>query len=140
MATLPVSALRSNSAFYDLNPSYNADTSSSLSVSGAQALKSAISFLITSHIGSRSRTFNTKWGSDLIKFINEPQDSTTALILRSSIVSAIDKWEPRVAVNASNVTVTPLSSIGGYKVRIVFKVLGADSTESMTMLLQPNGY
>ena len=140
MSTLPVSALRSNSQFYDLNPFYDAESSSSLSVSGSQAIKAAISYLITSHIGSRSRTFNTDWGSDLITYINEPMDSTTALVIRSSIVSAIDKWEPRVAVNASDVEVIPYAGINGYKVRITFKVVGSDSIENMTMLLQPNGY
>lgn len=140
MATLPVSTLRSSSPFYDINPFYNPESSSSLSVSGLQAIKAAISLLITSHIGSRSRTFNTSWGSDLITFINEPMDSTTALVLRSSIVSAIDKWEPRVTVNASDIEVTPYTNINGYKVSITFKVVGSDSTENMTMLLQPNGY
>jgi phage baseplate assembly protein W len=140
MATLPISALRSNSSFYDINPFYNADSSASLTVTGAQAIKSAISFLITSLIGCRSRTFNTKWGSDLLRFINEPMDEMTALIIRSSILNAIDKWEPRVAVNASDVIVKPYPNINGYKVRIIFKVVGTDATESMTMLLQPNGY
>lgn len=140
MANLPVSALRSSSEFYDINPFYNANSNSALSVSGLQAIKSAISFLVTSHIGSRSRTFNTEWGSDLIDFINEPMDSTTALVIRSSIVNALDKWEPRITVNASDIEVTPYASINGYKVRISFKVVGADSTETMTMLLQPNGY
>lgn len=140
MATLPTSALRSKSEFYDINPFYNADSNSALSVSGLQAIKSAISFLVTSHIGSRSRTFNIEWGSDLIDFINEPMDSTTALVIRSSIVNALDKWEPRVTVNASDIDVTPYPSINGYKVRISFKIVGSDSTETMTMLLQPNGY
>lgn len=140
MAALPVSALRSNSPFYDINPFYDVKSNSSLSVSGVQSIKTAISYLITSHIGSRSRTFNTDWGSDLITFINEPMDSTTALVIRSSIVNALDKWEPRVTVNASDIEVTPYTSINGYKVRITFKVVGSDSTESMTMLLQPNGY
>ena len=140
MATLPVSVLRSNSQFYDLNPFYDSERSPALSVSGAQALKVAISYLITSHIGSRSRTFNTDWGSDLVDYINEPMDSTTALVIRSSIVGAIDKWEPRVLVNASDVEVVPYPNMNGYKVRITFKVVGTDSTESMTMLIQPNGY
>ena len=140
MSNLPVSALRSSSEFYDINPFYNANSNSALSVSGLQAIKSAISFLVTSHIGSRSRTFNTEWGSDLIDYINEPMDSTTALVIRSSIVNALDKWEPRITVNASDIEVTPYASINGYKVLISFKVVGADSTETMTMLLQPNGY
>lgn len=137
---LPVSALRSSSQFYDINPFYNPDSSPALSVSGVQAIKTAISFLVTSHIGSRSRTFNPDWGSDLITFINEPMDSATSLVIRSSIVNALDKWEPRVVVNASDVEVTPYTSINGYKVKITFSIVGSDSTESMTMLLQPNGY
>jgi phage baseplate assembly protein W len=67
-------------------------------------------------------------------------DSITALVIRSSIVNAIDKWEPRVTVNAGDIEVTPYTSINGYKVSITFKVVGSDSTENMTMLLQPNGY
>lgn len=127
-------------SFYDINPFYNVDSNLSLSVSGTQALKSAIGLLLTSPIGSRSRTFNSTWGSDLLNFINEPIDDMTAMLIRSSIIGALDKWEPRITVNASDVVVTPYPSARGYKVRITFKVVGADSTESLALLLQPNGY
>lgn len=133
-------AITATSSFQDLNPFYTVDSNLPLSVSGIQALKSSIGLLLISHIGSRSRTFNMTWGSDLLNFINEPIDDMTAMLIRSSIINALDKWETRVNVNSSGIEVTPYPSAHGYKVRISFKVVGSDATESLSLLLQPNGY
>lgn len=131
-------SLRSSSPYADLNPFFDPTNSTSLVVYGDTALKYSISHLLTSYVGGRSRTFNSEWGSDILALLAEPLDSLSAQKIKLAIVSAIDKYEPRVSVRPSGVTVTPNPYTSSYTVVITFTANATGVASTMAVNLGTN--
>jgi phage baseplate assembly protein W len=104
-------------------------------LTGHDAIKYAISFLLTSYKGSRSRSFNVYWGADILGYLQEPRDEITAQKIKMAIVAAIDRYEPRVRVFPSMVYVTPSNQNNGYIVRITYRLVDTNESSSMSLLI-----
>ena len=96
----------------------------------ADSIEQSLRNLTVGYIGCKSRIFNQTFGSQTYDFIGEPLDDRTAAAIRTSLLQSIGKWEPRVSVTASNLTVIPKISVPGYLVVISYVVLATSSSET----------
>ena len=94
----------------------------------------AIYTLLTTRVGQR--VFRPNYGSYLDNYLFEPCDEETANRILFDIITTITQ-EPRVQLNRSQTTVTPIPERNMFAIRIVFTVLGFSDTErSMTLTLK----
>ena len=94
----------------------------------------AIYTLLTTRVGQR--IFRPNYGSYLDNYLFEPCDEDTADRILFDIITTITQ-EPRVQLNRSQTTVTPLPEKNMFAIRIVFTVLGFSDTErSMNLTLK----
>lgn len=70
--------------------------------SGIDQVKSDLIVLLLSYFNERVMLLD--YGADLRKFIFEPNDAILREQVQSAIVSAINKWEPRIVVQNIRVT------------------------------------
>lgn len=70
--------------------------------SGIDQVKSDILFLLLSNFGERVMLPN--YGTDLIRFVFEPNDVLLHDQVKNAISLAIRNWEPRVVISDINVT------------------------------------
>lgn len=130
-----MSTPRSSTPYADISPFFSLSSSPSIVLTGHDAIKYAISFLLTSYKGSRSRSFNVDWGADILGYLQEPRDDITSQKIKMAIVAAIDRYEPRVRVFPSMVYVTPSNQNNGYIVRITYRLVDTNESNSMSLLL-----
>ncbi len=74
-------------------------------------------------IGERSRTFQPTYGTVLYRMIHEPIDQQSADALRVGLIQAINKWEPRIALDYSQTGVTPDFDLPGFRIRLTFSLI-----------------
>lgn len=88
-------------------------------------------------IGSRGRIFQPTYGSDWVRFLQEPIDTVTSNKMQISTIQAIQQWEPRITVDNSNSYVNPNYSLPGYDVRIAFTINLTSQKQSVNFQLLP---
>jgi phage baseplate assembly protein W len=75
--------------------------------------------LFTCQIGERGKTFQPEYGCELYALLQEPIDAITATRIRIGLIQAIGRWEPRIALDYGQTSVTENIMIPGYEIRIV---------------------
>lgn len=117
--------------FLDINSNY--DYNKKELVSNMNAINNSIFNILSTPYGSRS--FRPTYGSKLQRFVHEPMDDITAMQIKSFLMDALGKWEPRIEVDFHSTSVTPIDS-GGFKVVVVYVVpsLSVSSSTSMSFL------
>lgn len=91
--------------------------------------------LLNCPVGDRGGLFEPEYGSDLYYFLQEPCTTTTAQSIRTSILATLGKWEPRIRLDPTNTTVTPMPSEDGYYVRISGWYLETQEYDSINVFL-----
>ena len=100
------------------------------------AIRTSLKNIILGYVGCKSRLFNSKFGSQTYSFLQEPMDSLTAFKIKSSLQQAITRWEPRVQVGVSDITVKADLTIPGYVIRIFYTIMANSKTDDATFTLK----
>ena len=82
------------------------------------SIRLSITTIMATRIGSR--VFRREFGSRLTDLLFDPMDDTTVSRMRTNLLGAIRKWEPRIAV--SNIQVTPVYETQSYYIGFEFIV------------------
>ena len=109
----------SNLSFRDINITFKKHpVTDDLVVSKDNAaIKQAVVNLLLTNKGERF--FNPNYGSNIRSFLFEPLDFATAALIRSSIKSTLNKFEPRIFVE--NLKVIPNFNDNGFDVEMTYK-------------------
>lgn len=78
--------------------------------------------LLRCPIGARGRTFQPTYGTILYHLLQEPLNNRSAGKIQIGLIQAIERWEPRIAMDRSQTTVIPVYDLPGYKLRLVFSL------------------
>lgn len=128
------------SRFIPANPIY-VDVNNGISVFGPQPLtynQSAVLEAIYNIIGIRpmERLFLPEFGSSVPDILFDPIHPMTALVLRTALIRAIQKWEPRVQVIEQLTVIEADENLAGYWATIAMQVLGLQGVDLYTVFLQ----
>ena len=96
-------------------------------------IHNAITNILTCPIGTRG--WHPTFGSELPFLIWEPVDMITASDIKTAIITALARWEPRITLIGGQSSITPLSDGIGYSVALVYKVNISGSLNSFTFRL-----
>ena len=85
--------------------------------------------LMNCPVGARGRIFQPEYGSQLMWFLQQPFGTATAEQMKMSIMQTFARWEPRFQLNYAKTQITPISTLPGYRVRLVgrFKMTGIET-------------
>ena len=125
-----------NATWIDVNPNYPNSQFIPERLSDLQSVSiCSIPVLLSCAIGDRGGIFEPTYGSDLYYFLQEPIDETTSFNIRTSIITTIQKWEPRVEVDLANTIVEPDLSLPGYRLslRLYYKETGEFDTQQFNL-------
>ena len=95
-------------------------------VVNVESVKQSIRNILLTRKGTR--LFNSEFGSDINKYLFDIMDKVTAFGLLNEIVTAVERWEPRVKINFSASSCVPDYTNKVYWVNLVF-VITARPTE-----------
>lgn len=95
-------------------------------VTDIEAVYQAVFTLLSTKVGQR--VFRPTYGSYLDNYLFEPCDETSADNILYDIITTLAQ-EPRVQLNKSQTTVTPIPEKNMFAIKIVFTVLGFSDTE-----------
>lgn len=110
------------------------DDSLGATLEDVQSVYQAVYTLLATKVGQR--VFRPTYGSYLDNYLFEPCDEITANNILYDIITTLSQ-EPRVQLNKTQTTVTPIPEKQMFKIRIVFTVLGFSDTEkSMQLVLK----
>lgn len=123
-----------DATWIDVNPDFPNSTPERLADIQSVSICS-IPVLLSCAIGDRGGIFEPSYGSDLYYFLQEPIDDTTSFNIRTSIITTIQKWEPRVEVDQANTIVQPDLSLPGYRlsIRLIYKETGEADTQQFNL-------
>lgn len=74
-------------------------------------------------IGGRSRTFQPPYGTITYRLLQEPIDQQTATQINLGLIQAINRWEPRIALNYADTWVRPVMELPGFRIRLSFTLI-----------------
>ena len=77
----------------------NRDTGKPLS--GTDHIRQSVEDILTTPVGTRVKLLT--YGSNLQRLVDRPADRITAIRVVMATAIALDRWEPRIAVNSVNV-------------------------------------
>ena len=97
----------------------NVVTSDVVTVSGEDAVKRSLKFLLMSRAGETP--FFPEFGSRIFTLLFEPIDPITTVLLQHEIEATITAYEPRV--NIRQLTATPSSDEQGYDIDCLFTIV-----------------
>lgn len=99
-------------------------------VQNVEAVKESIQNILRTMFGERF--FNVEFGSGFSSALFEPLDKTTASTYKSSIVSAINRWEPRVEVNSARTRLFSNGNDGNVYLELSYYLRGDKSYTNYT--------
>lgn len=107
-----------NATWLDVNPQFTANLQPERFADEQSVLYCSFFNLMNCPIGSRGRIFQPEYGSNLLWFLQEPIDESTAQQMRMSVMQTFGRWEPRITLDYSNTFFVPDYNLPGYKVRL----------------------
>lgn len=112
--------------YSDVNAKYRIGGSELLHNVGA--IENSIDSILSTNVGERF--FLPMFGSNLLSMIHEPINEATADNILDALITAIERWEPRVEVIFSRSHVIPFHDRNAYEVLIAYYIasLGIEST------------
>jgi len=122
------------------NPIYT-DVNTNVSVYGPEPLnynQEAVLEAIYNIIGIKpgERLWLPEFGSNVPDILFDPIHPMTALILRTALIRAIERWEPRVTVIQQLTVIQPDYELTGYWATIAMHVQGLQNTDLYTVFLR----
>jgi phage baseplate assembly protein W len=106
----------------DVNPQYGQNNLPDRLSDGYAISDCSLFGLLNCMPGQRSRTFQPEYGSIWLQFIHEQPGPTTALKMETFMISAIEKWEPRITLDKTNTRIVYAPDLPGYVVRIAYSL------------------
>ena len=107
--------------YSDINPNYGRSKLPEL-VTDLDAVNASIENIILTNPGER--VMRPEFGSYVARYVHEPINDFTAGNLRAVIISAIERWEPRVRMIDSFSSVTPYPDRNMYEVVLAYEIVG----------------
>ena len=104
--------------------SYYQDIDQSLNhnyVVNVDSIKQSIKNILMTRKGTR--LFNSEFGSNIHKYLFDIMDDVTSFNLLNEIVSAVERWEPRVRINFAQSRCIPDYTNRIYWVTLVFTLI-----------------
>lgn len=121
--------------YVDLNNLLGVNLDPSL-ITDVKAIRGSIYNILMTPLGTRYRL--PEFGSALLWLIQEPRDLNTAFQIKNATLAAIDRWEPRVEVDATQSKVD-LFGLDGYSMSLVFYMPRFSQTASFALnIRRPN--
>ncbi|WP_223618576.1 GPW/gp25 family protein [Acinetobacter baumannii] len=93
-----------------------------VTVKDKAAIVQAITALLLTRKGARP--FQPQLGCDIQNVLFEPLDYASAAIIKTEIISVLNAYEPRIAVN--DVVCIPDDMNNGYDVELYYTIIGRD--------------
>ena len=126
------SSRNANAVFVDVNTNY--DRGSPELVINMKAINNSIFNILSTPIGTR--VFRPTFGTSLHKYVNDPMDTQTALLIKASVAAALDKWEPRIKIDYHNTDVIPIPS-GGFRIVVAYYIVGLSVNTNVSISFNP---
>lgn len=82
------------------------------------------------------REFLPEFGSVLSGFLQDPIDDETAYKIRTSLIFAIERWEPRVSIDQSRTVVKSDRNMQGYHVKLAVKIAGLPTVNTYRLFMK----
>lgn len=101
-------------------------------VTDTQAIKQSLKTLLLTNQGERP--YNSKLGSKIRSSLFDPLDTITADTIRSSIIEAINNYEPRVSVEQLNVY--PMIDQNAFNVNLFFSIINIPEVQQLDLTLK----
>ena len=109
----------------------NPVTSDVATVTGIEAVKRSLRFLLLSEAGETP--FYLTFGTQLRRLLFEPADPITEILIRNEIQATIAAFEPRVQI--TSLTVTLSADETAYQVNLIFSVLPQYQSGTLSLFL-----
>lgn len=103
----------------DINSNYGND-GKALQVYDDAAIDNSLYNLMNCIPGQRGRTFQPEYGSWWREFLQENIGTGTASKMKTLMIKAIARWEPRIKLDQRNTMIIPAPLLPGYQVRIAW--------------------
>lgn len=94
------------------------------------AIKQSLDNLFNTPYGTRS--FQPTYGNTFYYLIGELMDDDTVDLMYSKVIESVTLHEPRVKIDRTNSSVTPLYTENAYRITLVFTVSGLSSNDKFT--------
>lgn len=98
----------------------------------ADDISESIGNILTTDI--YTRPFNRGFGSNLLAILFMPMNSTTANLLITNLIDAVQRWEPRVKVNRQLSWVTADYNNRQYTARVVYNYIITNASGSYSLV------
>lgn len=102
------------------------NTARGAKIEDVDSVYQAVYTLLSTKVGQR--VFRPTYGSYLENYLFEPCDEISAESIRYDILTTLEQ-EPRIQINKSRTSVTPVPEKQMFYINIVFTVLGFSDTE-----------
>jgi phage baseplate assembly protein W len=109
----------------------NPVTNDIVAVTGAEAVKRSLKFLLMADVGETP--FFPEFGTRLRRLLFEPIDPITTVLLQREIEATIKAYEPRV--NIQQLTVVPSEDEQTYYVNLLFSLVNQTAPITFTIYL-----
>lgn len=108
----------SNCTWLDINTQWGQNLNPELLPDSQSVLYSSFFNLMNCPVGARGRIFQPTYGSNLLWFIHQPINESTAQQIKMSIMTTFGNWEPRLQLDYNNTLVIPDYNLPGYRIRL----------------------
>jgi phage baseplate assembly protein W len=138
MATLTQYQLSLNNAIWiDVNSQISINNLPDRVPDAIAIWNSSLFNLFNCYPGQRARTFQPRYGSFWLQFLQEPIGPATAAKMQIFMIQAIKEWEPRISLDMNNTSITADTMIPGYVVRIAFSMPGLSVPQQLQFTVTP---
>lgn len=107
-----------NASWIDVNSRITQDNLPDRIPDQLSITNSSLYNLLNCPIGARGKIFQPEYGSDWLKWLQEPIDDITAAKMKITMIQAVARWEPRIILDYQQSFVRPDFNVPGYQVRI----------------------
>lgn len=115
----------------DVNTSYGLDNLPDRLPNQLAIINCSLFNLLNCSPGQRGRTFQPTYGSQWLRFIQEPILDVTAAKMRSLMLDSIERWVPQILLDQQACLIQPDTSLPGYRVRIAFSTPFANDPQQV---------
>lgn len=109
----------------------NPITNDVVAVTGAEAVKRSLKFLLSINPGETP--FFPDFGTNVSRYLFEPIDPITTVLIHREIENAIVTYEPRVRIQ--QLTVVPTVDESRYQINLVFSLVNQTDPLTLTLYL-----
>lgn len=101
-----------------------------------EAVRQGIFNILTTVPGEAGPIFEPEFGSLIYNLLAEPLDDRTSYALRGATIQALQRWEPRIELDLSKTSITPVETIQGYEVNIYYRLVETSEPQNVSLFLR----